>query len=564
MKKTVYYTTKCMAPVFAGILSFTNLSISVYAMTEAEKEEYKQNIISASEILQKAIDKDRQSAVTELKKDIADKGLDYQLTMMSYENQTDPYRGYDYNELIFAYAAAKENTDSMDTLYSLDFFTTSYEVKEIDSYMPKMVQTYKEGADGYYTMGERIYIDEPTTVITVEKIGTTGKYEKTGEKTVTPEQVKTTYGEVTVKGITGEDILAYFGLDKNEKVVSSYKKKLAQAESIISGIGLSQVYNIKIPSIVEMSQEITEYFNELFSDEEMDFNRKLLVSVAKALIGKVPYEWGGKSEKSGYDSTWWTLTEKGQQKGLDCSGFVQWAFRTAGFEEWTGLVSTQEILKNTETITENELKPGDLGLLNSGQELNHVGIYAGNGYWIHCSSGKGTVTVEKTSMFNIFKRMPGILEEIVEEDKQGEVLEEVPSYIITESTEANEENSQYSESDVYLLAQLIYNEAHAEGLNGWIAVAEIVRNRIMSSLFPSTVEEVIYQEGQFSNSQKIKERTPTEEEITVARNVLNGQLEILGNSNVLFFRNAHGSKEDWGSYKWFKEINNHEFYLASN
>ena len=140
--------------------------------------------------------------------------------------------------------------------------------------------------------------------------------------------------------------------------------------------------------------------------------------------------------------------------------------------------------------------------------------------------------------------------------------EEVLEHSIYQVESPEDEEKEYTKEDVYLLAQLINHEAHTEGLNGWIAVGEVVKNRLHSEHFPSTLREVIYQKGQFAYSDEIENMVPTEEEIEVAENVLHGRLEILGNDDVLFFRNANGSKEAWGDYRWFAEINHHEFYLG--
>lgn len=560
MKRIVYFITKYTVLTLAAIILATQLSTTVYAMTESDKETFKKEIIAASELLQKAIQNSKEKAEDQLKQKIASEELDYQLTMMSYGNQPDPYSKCDYNKLIFAYATAKEYSNSMETLYNLPFYQIDFDKAEVEEYIPKLIQTYIEDDNGYYTLGNKVYIDEPTEVMLARKVsGIDNRYEKTGTKIVTPELKKTAYGSVKVKGLEPDDIFKYFGLSNNNVVINQYKKKIAQAESIISGIGLSEVYNIKIPSVIKLSEEIKEYLRTLLNNEDIEYNRRQLIAVAKALIGKVPYEWGGKCEKSGYDTAWWTINSNGQQKGLDCSGFVQWAFRTAGFEEWKKLTGTSSILENTKTIAKTDLRPGDLGLLNNGQTINHVGIYLGDDYWIHCSSTYDTVIVEKTDMFTIFKEMPGLYDEVVVEAESGEI--ESPEYYV--ETE-NQENGAWTEEDIYLLAQLISHEAHTEGFNGWIAVAEVVRNRIYSDNFPSTIREVIYERDQFAHSDEIKDVTPTEEEIEVARSVLYGHLEILGNKNVLFFRNAKGSKDDWGEYKWFREINHHEFYLGKN
>ncbi len=558
MVKGILFKKSIFTAILAFVLILNSFSVNVLAVSDKEREEFKRQIVDASVLLQKAITASKKEAEENLKKKILEDGLDYQLTMLSYEDQIDPYKTTDYNELIFSYATAKQYSDRSDTLYNLPFYQIDVKKEVVEQYIPKLVQMYEEQEDGTYALGEKIYIDKPTEIITTTKIPGTQKYEKTGSRTVEPEYGQISYGVVTVKGLKAQDILAYYGLSDDKDAEGAYQRKYKQAELLISGAGLAQTYNIKVPSVINLSSDIEMQLRRGFDSEGIAGNRKTLLSVAKALVGKVPYEWGGKAIKEGYDTTWWTIKENGQQKGLDCSGFVQWAFRTSGIEEWRGLYSTMEILKNTETIGYEDLVPGDLGLLNNGQSLNHVGIYFGNGYWIHCSSGKGTVVIEKTDMFTIFKRMPGEFEQL------PELVEEEIDYepVLVHQTGEDGEQSEYTQDEIYLLAQLIFHEAHTEGLNGWIAVAEVVKNRLLSSEFPATLEEVIFQDGQFAGNHEIRSMQPTDEEIEVAKQVLAGKMQVLGNERILFFRNANGSKENWGPYRWYTEINHHEFYFG--
>lgn len=56
----------------------------------------------------------------------------------------------------------------------------------------------------------------------------------------------------------------------------------------------------------------------------------------------------------------------------------------------------------------------------------------------------------------------------------------------------------FDEGDRYLLAVLIYCEAGGEPYEGQVAVGAVVINRVLSSVYPSTVSGVIYQKSQFS------------------------------------------------------------------
>lgn len=61
-----------------------------------------------------------------------------------------------------------------------------------------------------------------------------------------------------------------------------------------------------------------------------------------------------------------------------------------------------------------------------------------------------------------------------------------------------------------LLARVVYAESNTESLEGQIAVAQVVLNRVRSESFPDTVSEVIYQERQFSTASILGRVTPNE------------------------------------------------------
>ena len=62
----------------------------------------------------------------------------------------------------------------------------------------------------------------------------------------------------------------------------------------------------------------------------------------------------------------------------------------------------------------------------------------------------------------------------------------------------NTANSNYTSSDLYLLAKCIYAEARGESYTGQVAVGAVILNRVASSKFPNTIAGVIYQSGAFT------------------------------------------------------------------
>ena len=64
-------------------------------------------------------------------------------------------------------------------------------------------------------------------------------------------------------------------------------------------------------------------------------------------------------------------------------------------------------------------------------------------------------------------------------------------------TSSNSSSSTSNNSNVNLLARLIYGEARGESYTGQVAVGAVVMNRVRSSSFPNTISGVIYQSGAF-------------------------------------------------------------------
>jgi cell wall-associated NlpC family hydrolase len=92
--------------------------------------------------------------------------------------------------------------------------------------------------------------------------------------------------------------------------------------------------------------------------------------------------------------------------GLDCSGLVQYVFK----EAWgTDLPRTAvEISRVGEKIGKGELQPGDLVFYNTLRRgFSHVGIYLGDGKFIHSPSAGGQVRIEDMDVAYWKKRFNG-------------------------------------------------------------------------------------------------------------------------------------------------------------
>lgn len=547
-----------MAVISAMLGNF--FTCSVYAAERESNDILKQSIYEATRLLEDAIETSMKETEESVKRQIVEKEYDYYTTMETFYRCDNPYIDADYLEMLAAYAVVKEEDRQLSdsSFYELPYTRADIITTYSWEYIPVVAENYVRDKNGKYYVDGKIYIEEPQTIQTFEKTEG-GGYRPIGTREIEPKRVFTKYGDVRLKGIKAEDVLCFFGLDP-DAFMEEVQEKKNSFERIVNGTGLKQSMFIESQKTDLIDKKSTEYIKALLMDETIELPRRYLIDAAVSLVGKVPYEWGGKADRGGYDTSWWTIDETGNQKGLDCSGFVQWAFMTAGFTSnlYEKMISTDTILKNTETISISQLKPGDLGLINNGQAVNHVGIYLGNNLWVHCSSKDNTVVVADTGMFKIFKRMPFEGEEKRQDSKNpvnGSLepveLMDVPVY---------QAECGFTEQEIYLTAQLVYNEAVGEGLNGWIAVAEVVLNRVNSDRFPDSVEEVIYQDGQFSHSDMIRLRQPPDEMIKTVQEVFAGNMKVFDTGDVLFFRNAGGSTEDWGSHPYFDTVNSHQFY----
>lgn len=83
--------------------------------------------------------------------------------------------------------------------------------------------------------------------------------------------------------------------------------------------------------------------------------------------------------------------------------------------------------------------------------------------------------------------------------------------------------SNTSDSNVDLLARIIYGEARGEPYTGMVAVGAVVLNRVADSRFPKTIAGVIYQAGAFDAVADGQiNLTPTTQAYNAARDALNG------------------------------------------
>jgi cell wall-associated NlpC family hydrolase len=104
----------------------------------------------------------------------------------------------------------------------------------------------------------------------------------------------------------------------------------------------------------------------------------------------VPYRRGGNSAETGFD----------------CSGFVR-----AMYEQSVGLILPRQAIeqaKAAQNIDHSDLQPGDLVFFNTmRRSFSHVGIYVGEGKFIHSPRSGSQVRVEDMNESYWKKRFNG-------------------------------------------------------------------------------------------------------------------------------------------------------------
>ena len=103
--------------------------------------------------------------------------------------------------------------------------------------------------------------------------------------------------------------------------------------------------------------------------------RRALMDAAYRALG-VTYRWGGNTPREGFD----------------CSGLTKFTHKNVNVSIPR---TAAEQSQASRTISRQQLRPGDMIFFRtSGKTVNHVGIYVGNGKFIHAASGGGRVTLD--------------------------------------------------------------------------------------------------------------------------------------------------------------------------
>ena len=167
-------------------------------------------------------------------------------------------------------------------------------------------------------------------------------------------------------GFMSVDATGYFGAITEEAVISLQKKYGLEADGIAGAKTLGKIESL-------LGRTSTAYRGSVERGSQQ------IVNHAKKFLG-VRYVWGGSSTK-----------------GFDCSGFTKHVFKNFGVT--LNRVSASQAKQGT-YIKKANLLPGDLVFFDTNgglNKINHVGIYIGNGRFIHSSSSHSGVVTSSLS-----------------------------------------------------------------------------------------------------------------------------------------------------------------------
>lgn len=174
-----------------------------------------------------------------------------------------------------------------------------------------------------------------------------------------------------------------------KSVTASVKEKAAEAATATLSALLPRLAASDTLPLVDRSAMVAGDISKLLAaydlskegvvaQEQQGGKVQVVLQRALALMG-TPYRWGGTSPDSGFD----------------CSGLVGYVFRTALGIELPRVSRDMASKADAELIgAREELRQGDLVFFGLKGRVNHVGIYVGEGRFLHSPSRGKDVRVD--------------------------------------------------------------------------------------------------------------------------------------------------------------------------
>lgn len=174
---------------------------------------------------------------------------------------------------------------------------------------------------------------------------------------------------------TDYDVLGYFN-DGDELTVKAVSGEWYQVSGTVEGYIRSDYFSLYTAER-QPDSVLAQQPGELMASATTEGER--IIETARKYLG-TPYVWGGTSPN-----------------GFDCSGFVFYVYKECGYSINR---TAESIYSNGEYVDRSALQPGDaicFTTRSSSTYIGHVGLYIGNGEFIHASSSSGMVTISSLS-----------------------------------------------------------------------------------------------------------------------------------------------------------------------
>jgi cell wall-associated NlpC family hydrolase len=181
---------------------------------------------------------------------------------------------------------------------------------------------------------------------------------------------------------------------KNTKTTKAHKRNHTQSSSSHTDIKPALDYELPTmpPSDLWLAKDSPDLYKEVMYDGQLDEQTIKILESAYSYLG-TPYRWGGTTPS-----------------GFDCSGFVRYVFNENGIPLSR---SSQVQAHEGKSVSLSDLRPGDLIFfkmhhrIRDHYRVNHVGLYVGNGQFIHasCNSRTHAITVEDLDSEHYFPRI---------------------------------------------------------------------------------------------------------------------------------------------------------------
>lgn len=180
-------------------------------------------------------------------------------------------------------------------------------------------------------------------------------------------------------------MIAYLFTLPQESLQEHFGDKAGIVEFFIDIYGYEFGYQESGRHIFNTDYEIGDYSNYDAFDADMFAS---LMNEATKYIG-YPYVWGGSTPETSFD----------------CSGFICWTYTKSGVYN-IPRTTAQGIFNQCVPLPESEAKAGDLiffhSTYNSVGKVSHVGIYLGDGTFLHCGNPIGYANLNSAYWRNHF------------------------------------------------------------------------------------------------------------------------------------------------------------------